>query len=160
MKLFNLAIVFCFLLACTDKKKIPSDVLDREKMEKVLWDMMVADRFAAQYVVRDSARLNVTDETFKLYSQVFALNNITREQFVKSYKFYLTRPDLSKVLFDSILVEANRQKEDLYRPKSTPEADSANKANAAADSLNKLNRSPDSLKKDSPKPATTKAAKP
>ncbi|RYG41188.1 MAG: DUF4296 domain-containing protein [Chitinophagaceae bacterium] len=125
MKLIHLFTISCLLIACTDKKKIPSDVLPQPKMEKVLWDMMLADRFAAQYVIRDSATKNVTDETFKLYSQVFSVNDITSEQFLRSYKFYMTRPDLSKVMFDTVLARANRLKEETYRPKLAVPLDTA-----------------------------------
>lgn len=161
MKLINLVIVFCLLFACTDKTSIPADVIPREKMEKVLWDMMMADRFAAQYLVRDSTRINVTDSTFKLYSQVFSLNDITREDFVKSYKFYLTRPDLTKVMFDSILLRANRQKEELYQPKSTPQTDSlARDSISSRNSIARDSVTRDSLARKSIRAADTTVVKP
>ena len=106
-----------FITACTDKKSIPSGVLPQPRMEKVLWDMIVADRYATQFIMRDTTKKDITQETFRLYSQVFAINDITREEFVKSYKFYMTRPDLSKVIFDTILQRANRLKEESYKPK-------------------------------------------
>jgi hypothetical protein len=117
MRIILTILVLILLAACTDKTSIPSNVLKQEKMEKVLWDMIVADRYATQFVMRDTTKKDVTQETFRLYSQVFAVHDITREEFVKSYKFYMTRPDLSKVLFDTILQRANRLKEESYKPK-------------------------------------------
>jgi len=117
MKLLPIIFFTIIAIGCTNKSRIPSDVLAKDKMEKVLWDMMMADRFATQFIVKDSAKRDVTAETFRLYSQVFAMNKISREEFVRSYKFYMTRPDISKVLFDTILQRANRQKEELYRPR-------------------------------------------
>ena len=118
-------IIFMFMVAaaCTDKTSVPSGILPKEKMEGVLLDMIVADRFSSQYVIRDSAKVNVQEETFRLYSQVFSIHNISREDFVKSYKFYLSRPDLSKVLFDSVSARANRLKEAAYQPKDAPATD-------------------------------------
>ncbi|MET0245078.1 MAG: DUF4296 domain-containing protein, partial [Flavitalea sp.] len=105
------------LFACVDRKKVPSDILPTDKMEAVIWDMVLADRFASQFVIRDTPRVNLKDETFKLYSEVFAIHKVSREEFTKSYKFYMTRPDLSRVMFDSIYARANRKKEEAYRPK-------------------------------------------
>jgi uncharacterized protein DUF4296 len=122
IKLLVILISASVISACSNKSKVPSDVLPPSKMEKVLWDIMVADRFATQFIVKDSAKKNVTDETFKLYSQVFSINDVTRQEFVRSYKFYMTRPDLSKTLYDTILQRANRMKEDIYRPKVPPDS--------------------------------------
>jgi hypothetical protein len=124
MKCKWLILLVVIVAGCTNKSKIPSGILGKEKMEKVLWDMVLADRFAAQFIVKDSAKINATDSTFKLYSVVFSMNDISREDFVKSYKFYLTRPDLSKVIFDTISQRANRLKEESYRPKLTKPLDS------------------------------------
>ncbi len=111
------------VLACTDKTSVPSGIIGKEKMTGLMLDMIVADRFAAQFLVKDSAKTNVETETFRLYSQVFSIHNVSREEFVKSYKFYLSRPDLSKVLFDSVSARANRVKDESYRPKEPATAD-------------------------------------
>ncbi|HTE28325.1 DUF4296 domain-containing protein [Flavitalea sp.] len=124
MKFTGLIMIFCLFIACRDKSKTPSDVLPKDKMEKVLWDMMLADRFAAQFITKDSAKKNITEETFKVYAEVFSMNNISREEFVKSYKFYMTRPDLSKVIMDTILQRANRLKEESYKPRMANPPDS------------------------------------
>lgn len=115
------------IAGCTNNSKIPSGILDKEKMEKVLWDMVLADRFAANFVLKDSSRINVKDSTFKLYSEVFSIHDISREEFIKSYKFYLTRPDLSKIIFDTISQRSTRLKEESYRPKMLTPLDSLRK---------------------------------
>jgi hypothetical protein len=115
----QLLILSCLLImlsmACSDKNKIPSDVLSREEMKKIMWDMIQADRFSAQFLERDTSK-NVKTETFKLYEQVFKLHKITREKFVHSYKFYLSRPDINKEMFDSLAAFANRQRVEVYKP--------------------------------------------
>jgi hypothetical protein len=57
-------------------------------MESLLWDMMLADRYSAQFLSKDSATKDVKLETMKLYEQVFQMHHITREAFVKNYKYY------------------------------------------------------------------------
>jgi hypothetical protein len=101
----------------------------------VLWDMVVADRFTTQFVLKDSAKKDVTEETFRVYSQVFSINNITRDEFIRSYKFYLTRPDLTKVMFDSIMQRANRLKEESYRPKMDNPLDTGASRTRVKDSI-------------------------
>lgn len=113
---FGLVLLFT---ACTNKNKIPSDVLPPEKMEKVMWDMIQADRFSSQFLEKDSAKLNVKTETFKLYEKVFQLHKITRDEFVHSFKFYLNRPDINRALFDSLSSRANNRRAELYTKPDT-----------------------------------------
>lgn len=109
----------CFVLCimgCTDTSKIPKDVLPKNKMEKVLWDILQAERFSALFLIKDSASLNVEMEKLKLYDHVFALHKVSRDDFMKSYKYYLSRPDIAKVIFDSMSVKAERKKNDRFKP--------------------------------------------
>lgn len=111
--------LFFFLLilvsSCKDSTKIPAGLLPRDRMENVLWDMMLADRYSAQFLLKDSATKNVKLETMKLYEEVFQLHKISREDFIKSYKFYLNRPDITKVIFDSLSARGGRSREQLYQ---------------------------------------------
>lgn len=109
------ALLILLFIACTNKTKIPTDVLARDEMEKVMWDMIQADRFSSQFLERDSViKKNIKTETFKLYEKVFQLHKITREEFVHSFKFYLSRPDINKVLFDSLSARADRRRTEVY----------------------------------------------
>jgi hypothetical protein len=114
------------LISCTDKDKIPKGVLPKDKMESVLWDMLEAERYRATFI-KDSAKIKT--ETFKLYAEVFAIHQITKDQFIKSYKFYMSRPDIARDMFDSLSAMANRRREDMYKTKP-PTTDSTHKAGA------------------------------
>lgn len=107
------AIVWC-LVSCTDKDKIPAGVLPKDKMEKVLWDMIQAERYRDTFV-RDSAN-DLKKETFKLYAQVFEIHQISKDEFVKSYKFYMSRPDIARAMFDSLATRANRRRDEMNKP--------------------------------------------
>lgn len=108
------AIGWC-LVSCTDKDKIPSGVLGKDKMQKVLWDVIQAERFRENFI-RDSSK-DLKAETFKLYAQVFEIHKVTKDEFVNSYKFYMSRPDIAREMFDSLATKANRQREELHKPK-------------------------------------------
>lgn len=113
--MFLASLLVLAFVACTNKDKIPGDVLPREEMEKVMWDMVQADRFSSQFLERDSvARKNIKTENLILYEKVFKVHKITREEFIHSFKFYLSRPDINKVLFDTMAARANRRRADVY----------------------------------------------
>jgi Domain of unknown function (DUF4296) len=114
MRIAFFGVVLCVLIACGNSKKLPDGIIPKAEMEKVLWDMILADRFAAQYIAKDSTKLDVKKETFREYDKVFQVHNITQEQFLKSYKFYMSRPDISKVMFDSLSSKGNRNREESY----------------------------------------------
>ncbi len=115
MKRWHVFFMIVMLVSCTDTAKVPDGIYPREKMESVLWDMMLADRFSAQFLLKDSAKIDVKLETMKMYNQVFKMNNTTHEEFVKSYKYYLNRPDLTKTIFDSLASRANKNRDELYK---------------------------------------------
>lgn len=107
-------------LACTNRSKIPSDVLARDQMEKVMWDMIQADRFSSQFMERDTTvRKNIKMENLKLYEQVFKIHEVSREEFIRSFNFYLSRPDLNRVLFDTLSARANRRRAEVYAQPDT-----------------------------------------
>jgi hypothetical protein len=108
-------IIFCFSVGCTNQYKVPSNILPREKMEAVLWDMIVADRYSSAILIKDTTK-NTREETFKMYEQVFSIHKVTRQQFVKSFKWYLERPDIAQVMLDSLAAGANRRREEMYKP--------------------------------------------
>lgn len=106
--------------ACTNRSKIPSDVMEQEKMEAVMWDMIQADRFSTQFLERDStAKKNIRIENLMLYERVFQLHKISREEFIRSFNFYLSRPDLNKVIYDTMTARAERRRSELYKIDTT-----------------------------------------
>ncbi len=91
------ASVLLFFFASCDSDRMPADVLPREKMEQVLWDLLQADELAYQEFPEDSAARRKA--SVKYYSQVFHVNGISEEVFNKSYNWYADHPaSLNKVL--------------------------------------------------------------
>jgi hypothetical protein len=116
MKIGACLLTIILMVGCSGRDKIPSGIIPRDKMEKILWDMMEADQYASIYLVKDSsARANEKMETLKLYKTVFQLNKVSRDEFRESYQFYLGRPDLTRSIFDSLLSRGNRLRMESYR---------------------------------------------
>jgi hypothetical protein len=114
-RLFFLLLIIGFAVACNKSDK-PKDIIPREKMERVVWDMVQADEFIQNYVAKDSNKLDVNAERYKLYEKVLGVHNITKDQFKKSYEYYSTHPTESKLLFDSLSSKANRRIQESYKP--------------------------------------------
>lgn len=96
------------LVACS-KSKLPKDILEPEKMQAVYWDYLRVDIFANEYVRLDSSK-NLALENAKLQLQVFQLHKISKEQFYKSYEYYLNHREMMKDMLDTMLV---RQKQKI-----------------------------------------------
>lgn len=109
--------IFAVLLicACNEASQVPADVYAPEKMERIYWDMLLADRYAAIELVKDSARIDVKKETFKQYAKVFAIHKTDQAEFTRSFQYYLSRPDLTAVMFDSLYARAGRQRAENYQ---------------------------------------------
>src|ERR1700722_648605 len=87
-----LGILLFTAAGCSDKNNVPSGILSREKMEDVLWDMIQADQYSTVYLAKGSAKINTKMEMLRLYDQVFRLHEVSREEFRKSYQYYLDHP--------------------------------------------------------------------
>jgi Domain of unknown function (DUF4296) len=147
MKVVLLILITILLVGCSNHAIIPPDVIPKSKMEMVIWQMMQADEFFTNYVMKDSAK-NTTAERTKLYQQVFALNKITKEDFRKSYEFYIRRPEISRPMFDSLSAKASRRRGEVYSkpylPKDSLRTDSLRSDSSFHRRLLKLRR--DTLK--------------
>ncbi|HVV04301.1 MAG TPA: DUF4296 domain-containing protein [Puia sp.] len=108
------------IVGCSEKDSIPSGVLGKEEMGSILWDMMQADQYASSYLIKDTAKVNLKMETLKLYEEVFRLHKTTREEFRKSFQFYQDHPDITRVLFDSLIARGNRMRSESYTHSSAP----------------------------------------
>lgn len=104
------------LLAACDNDDKPKDLIPETKMERVVWDMVQADEFIQNYVLKDSSKVNVNAERYKLYEKVLSVHNITKDQFKKSYDYYASHPSETKVLFDSLSARANKRIQESYKP--------------------------------------------
>jgi len=97
-----IVLLLIFTAGCKNKNGIPKSVLPQKKMQVILWDMMRADQFLADYVLNKDSSLNKTTESLKYYQQIFAIHKTNKEEFQRSFSFYKSRPVLLKAIMDSI----------------------------------------------------------
>ncbi len=113
MRFFLFVILIAGLFAC-NKSKFPKDILEPEKMQAVYWDFLRADIFANEFIRRDTSK-NSEAENAKLQLQVFKIHNISKEQFYKSYEYYLNNKDLMKAMIDTMLVRKKQEVDSITK---------------------------------------------
>ncbi len=103
-------LLLLFVAGCIRDNKIPKGILPQNEMRKVLWDMMRADAYVSDFIVKDTTRNSKTESAI-LYQKIFAIHSTTRETFLKSMAFYESRPDLLKTVMDSLRSDEKRVQE-------------------------------------------------
>lgn len=90
-------------------------------MRKLMWDLVRADAYIADFIMKDSTR-DQKAESAILYEQVFTIHSTTSDVFKRSLAFYQSRPDLLKVITDSL--KSDEKKAQEYRvPDKNPQID-------------------------------------
>lgn len=104
-----LAIIF--VLSACQGDKLPKNVLPPEKMQLVMWDFFQADVYTTDISVSDSGK-SLPKENVKLQNAIFRRYKITRQQFYKSYDYYMANPGLMIATLDSMMLKKSRTKAD------------------------------------------------
>ena len=106
MRVFQLLLVVLLLGACSDNQKIPKNILPPEKMQAVYWDYIQTDVFANQFVRRDTSQ-SLDSAGAMLQAQVFKFHKITKDDFYRSYNYYLDHKELMREMLDTMIVRQN-----------------------------------------------------
>ncbi len=106
MKYLFLIVITLVLFSCSDSN-VPRGILSQEKMEIMLWEQMKADAFTKEFIIKDSTK-NLVVENIKLQQKLFAKYKIDKEDFYKSYQYYLKHDALMKDVLDSIVAKQTR----------------------------------------------------
>jgi hypothetical protein len=108
MRPFSLCFLFIvtFLPGCNNSTG-KNGIIAPEKMKSLLADIVVAEEYANTKVQKDSS-LVLKDETIKLYTQVLELHQATRQQFLESFDYYLSKPEMARAMFDSLSINVRK----------------------------------------------------
>ncbi len=109
-----LLLFFVTAIACNSKNSsLPSGIIEPAKMQLIVYDIMSADEFLANYYLTDTTGNKQRRSTY--YAQIFNLHKTSKEAFYKSYAYYQQNPVLQKQLFDSVQSMANKQNGKLLK---------------------------------------------
>ncbi len=106
----NVLLIFIsgIIFSCTGKNDMPSGILAPKKMQEVFWDYIRADVYSNEFIKNDSNK-NVVLENIKLQEKIFKLHNTTREDFYRSYSWYLDHKELMTIVMDSMIKGKQRE---------------------------------------------------
>ena len=114
-------LTFCSLLlllaACSDRAGVPKNIIPPDSMQKIMKDVIMATEYSTLYLSKDSLKKDKVKANQDLLEAVFQIHHISKESFRESLRFYQSRPDLNKIIFDSLSAYANRHRQELYLPK-------------------------------------------
>jgi len=110
MRAFYLIFFLVFIVGCKNDDEIPQGIISQNEMHKLMWDLMRADAYVTDFIMKDSSR-NQKNESAVLYEKIFTIHSTTQETFKKSLAFYQTRPDLMKPISDSLRSEEKKVQE-------------------------------------------------
>ncbi len=128
-----------FLAACRRSDSIPANVLSPKKMQEVMWDMMRADQFLADYVINKDTTANKDSESIRLYREVFAIHHVSKNEFKRSFSFYNSHPALLKPIMDSI---AGLKSTAATLMKGNPDSTWSGITKPVSDSINPFRKKP------------------
>jgi len=101
MRYFVFISLLLLVFGCVRSDRVPKNIIPQNEMRKIMWDLMRADAYVSDFIMKDSTRDKNTESGI-LYEKVFAIHSTTQEAFQKSMTFYESRPDLLKVITDSL----------------------------------------------------------
>lgn len=103
----NKLLYFLCLLFILASCRSTEEVLPKEKMEKVMWDVAQSSEFLNGYVYYKYPEQNRAALNDAMLQKVFKIHNINKEQFNNTLEYYEKRPDELKAIVDTIV---SRQK--------------------------------------------------
>lgn len=120
-----LALLLLAVTSCSRSGRVPSDVIGREEMGNILFDIGVAEGYVETYVYKDSLK-NRDSLLRSELDKVLSIHHVSREEFLRSYGFYKSRPSIFKVMVDSLQARSQREQYKIYGPRpERPRRDSA-----------------------------------
>jgi hypothetical protein len=95
-----IAIFFLFsVIACNAGNDIPKGILPPQKMQYVMWDMIQVDGLASYSF---DTMLRRPAKRMELYYTVLSTHKLSQDAFRNNIHFYESRPDLFKIVLDSL----------------------------------------------------------
>ncbi|MBL7950646.1 MAG: DUF4296 domain-containing protein [Flavobacteriales bacterium] len=90
----------------------PADVLPRERFSETLLEaQLIEARMNHELVVSHHSAIPAD----QYYAEMFKAQGTTREQFQRSFTYYSGRPEEMKAIYEGILDELSRRKDDLVQ---------------------------------------------
>jgi len=120
--LHNIQLGFFILLlwSCSGTMFNSVDVIGKDRMANILYDIALAEAFVETYQLKDSS-VSKDSALQKEIDLVLKYHGVEPQRFSKSYRFYQQHPKDFKILIDTANARAIRNRENSYnRRKPNP----------------------------------------
>jgi hypothetical protein len=94
--------IFLFIASCSNKEDMPKNILPRQKMQDIMWDISRAEEFLNSYVIYRDTSIDRAAESQKWYEKIYQIHKVTKKDFDRSYAYYKDHPVLLKEILDSL----------------------------------------------------------
>jgi hypothetical protein len=103
--------VALLLVACAGRTEAPpADVLPRERFRETLLEaQLIEARMNHELVISHHSAIPAD----QYYDEMFKAQGTTKEEFQRSFTYYSGRPEEMKAVYEEILVELSRRKDEL-----------------------------------------------
>lgn len=119
--LLSFLVFVCF--SCTQADTIPKEIIEKPRMQELLWDMIRADVFLSDYSGKGDTAFNRVAESISFYQKVLAIHNTTKDEFKKSLIWYQQHPKAMKTLLDTLQGRNNKIMQERGRLSLAPMSD-------------------------------------
>ena len=126
----------CLVLAVAacNADKLPKDVMTPDALKPVLWDLFATGDLKLSDTSR-ATRMHLKDSVTAAFTYVLRIHNMTKDQFIHSFKYYEAHPDRQSILIDTLIAYNERQVK-LYEKKQH-KADSLRRSKTDTASMHK-----------------------
>ena len=123
MKYFFYSFLFTIIIsACNEKEaQRPKDLLSEDKFTEVMVEVQFAEALGLQ---RKREEPDSAAVIYSYYKEIFNRHNIDRETFIKTYDYYIDKPEEMGEIYEHVLDSLNKLDVELkLNPNQVNEAD-------------------------------------
>jgi len=119
MRKFLSLIFVSLLLICCKSKEVPKTVIQPKQMEKILYDIHIADSYITSIGDVDSAKR--TSAAF--YKGIYKKYKTDSARYTKSMDYYYNHPDLLSNIYEQVKKDLEKTKEKQDKTSAKPVAE-------------------------------------
>lgn len=115
MRNISILTLFVLFLSCSSgKDNIPHDIIPKDKMMTILMDIHIAEAGVKIETSPDSTLAKAND----YYHFIFRQNEVSEEDFRKSFRYYAKHPELLQSIYQTMLDEMSKKESEVLNNKN------------------------------------------